>query len=137
MENNLINELCRIVGELMYLRDNCNDWILKEKYRNKIEAVDELFKLFPGEECVLFSDKEKNEFMHKLKGKEVYHPDYGFGKIAKAKLSLNKQIKIKFDNYDDIKEFDYKSGYVPTELMSEGFLSLLKKFEKQRNNEEK
>jgi hypothetical protein len=47
------DELARIIGELMYLRDNEKDYFVRSAYIKKIEAIDELLKLTPNEVSVL------------------------------------------------------------------------------------
>ncbi len=47
------DELARMIGELMYLRDNEKDYFVRNAYIKKIKAIDELMKLTPNEVNVL------------------------------------------------------------------------------------
>lgn len=49
----MIDYLAIKMGELMYLRDNCQDYFIKRAYQRKINAIDELLKILPNEEKVI------------------------------------------------------------------------------------
>lgn len=49
----MIDDLAKKMGEIMYLRDNCNDYFIKRAYEKKIKAIDELLSLLPNEEKII------------------------------------------------------------------------------------
>lgn len=45
MNENLKNELCQYLGQLLYEHENESDWILKDKIAEKINAANKLLDI--------------------------------------------------------------------------------------------